>query len=86
LIAILEPGAVSRPATVLAPTKEALAEIGWADGRTTRFEFLDEEREAQCHTAWSTRDARAIAEREPGGSRHQDRQRAARAPASGLGP
>jgi hypothetical protein len=55
LIAILEPGAVSRPATVLAPTEEALAELGWVDGKTTRFEFLDEEREALRHTAWSTR-------------------------------
>ena len=38
LIAILEPGPAARPATVLASMREALAELGWVEGRTARFE------------------------------------------------
>ena len=39
LIAILEPGPAARPAPVLAPMKDALAELGWVEGRTARFEI-----------------------------------------------
>jgi hypothetical protein len=36
LIAILEPGPAARPAPVLARMREALAELGWVEGRTVR--------------------------------------------------
>jgi putative ABC transport system substrate-binding protein len=39
LIAILEPGPQARPATVLAGMKEALAQLGWVEGSTARFEI-----------------------------------------------
>jgi putative tryptophan/tyrosine transport system substrate-binding protein len=38
LIAILEPGPAERPAPVLPRMREALAELGWVEGRTARFE------------------------------------------------
>jgi putative ABC transport system substrate-binding protein len=39
LIAILEQGPAARPSAVLATMKEALAELGWVQGRTARFEI-----------------------------------------------
>jgi putative ABC transport system substrate-binding protein len=38
LIAILEPGPAARPTAGLATMREALAELGWVEGRTVRFE------------------------------------------------
>jgi len=38
LIAILEPGPAARPAPVLAQMREALAGLGWVEGRAARFE------------------------------------------------
>ena len=37
-IAILEPGSAAGPTPGLGPMKEGLAELGWVEGRTARFE------------------------------------------------
>src|SRR5262245_29356254 len=39
-IALLEPGSAAGPTPGLGPMRESLAELGWVEGRTARFETL----------------------------------------------
>ena len=56
LIAILEPGPAATPSPGLAVMKQALADLGWADGRTARFET----RYAEWHPVRMAEEARAL--------------------------